>query len=152
MLRRESVQRAHGSSVQAVHPLLGAHVHLREEPERHVWQGEVGTDAHPWLADHQIHGVAAFPGAGYCEMALAAAAATLGERAEVRDVTFEQTLLLAGRTEVSSTATVTGPGGSSSPWTPTKTASASGGPARSCTPCRQSTAARPGRPRTTWQR
>ncbi len=110
MLRRESVQRAHGSSVQAVHPLLGAHVHLREEPERHVWQGEVGTDAHLWLADHQIHGVAAFPGAGYCEMALAAAAATLGERAEVRDVTFEQTLLLAGRTEVSSTATVTGPG------------------------------------------
>ncbi|ORA83826.1 hypothetical protein BST27_30895, partial [Mycobacterium intermedium] len=41
---------AHGSSV-AVHPLLGPHVRLAEEPERHVWQGEVGTDALPWLAD-----------------------------------------------------------------------------------------------------
>ncbi|MCA2242618.1 type I polyketide synthase [Mycobacterium sp. WUMAC-067] len=109
MLSRETVERPHGASLQAVHPLLGAHVHLREEPERHVWQGEVGTDAHPWLADHQIHGVAAFPGAAYCEMALAAAAA-LGERAEVRDVTFEQTLLLGGHTQVSSTATVIAPG------------------------------------------
>lgn len=110
LLRRESAERAHGASLQAVHPLLGAHVHLREEPERHVWQGEVGTDAHPWLADHQIHGVAAFPGAAYCEMALAAAAAALGERAEVRDVTFEQTLLLADHTAASATATVTAPG------------------------------------------
>lgn len=110
LLRRESAERTHGASLQAVHPLLGAHVHLREEPERHVWQGEVGTDAHPWLADHQIHGVAAFPGAAYCEMALAAAAAALGERAEVRDVTFEQTLLLANHTAASATATVTAPG------------------------------------------
>ena len=30
----------------AVHPLLGAHVRLPEEPERHVWQGDVGTAAH----------------------------------------------------------------------------------------------------------
>ncbi len=110
MLSRESVEQAHGASLQAVHPLLGAHVHLREEPERHVWQGDVGTDAHPWLADHQIYGVAAFPGAAYCEMALAAAGAALGERAEVRDVTFEQTLLLADHTQASSTATVTAPG------------------------------------------
>lgn len=110
MLSRESEQRAHGASLQAVHPLLGAHVHLREEPERHVWQGEIGTDAHPWLADHQIHGVAAFPAAAYCEMAIAAAAATLGEHAEVRDVTFEQTLLLADQTQASSTATVTAAG------------------------------------------
>lgn len=110
LLRRESAERVHGASLQAVHPLLGAHVHLREEPERHVWQGEVGTDAHPWLADHQINGVAAFPGAAYCEMALAAAAAALGERAEVRDVTFEQTLLLADHTAAAATATVTAPG------------------------------------------
>ncbi len=109
MLSREAVEQAHGASLQAVHPLLGAHVHLLEEPERHVWQGEVGTDAHPWLADHQIHGVAAFPGAAYCEMALAAAGAALGERGEVRDVTFEQTLLLDDRTQASSTATVSAP-------------------------------------------
>ncbi len=86
LLSRESADQARGAAVQAVHPLLGAHVHLHEEPERHVWQGEVGTEAHPWLADHQIHSVAAFPGAAYCEMALAAARTTLGESSEVADV------------------------------------------------------------------
>ncbi|WP_044487037.1 sulfolipid-1 biosynthesis phthioceranic/hydroxyphthioceranic acid synthase [Mycobacterium colombiense] len=110
MLTREATEQAHGASVRAVHPLLGAHVHLREEPERHVWQGEIGTENHPWLADHQIHSVAAFPGAAYCEMALAAARAALGERAEVRDVAFERTLLLADETPASSVATVTAPG------------------------------------------
>ena len=63
----------------AVHPLLGAHVRLPEEPERHAWQAEVGTAALPWLGDHQIHNVAALPGAAYCEMALAAARTVLGE-------------------------------------------------------------------------
>ena len=110
MLSRESTEQARGASVQAVHPLLGAHVHLHEEPERHVWQGEVGTGAHPWLADHQIHTVAALPGAAYCEMALAAATAAFGERSEVRDIRFEQTLLLDGETLASSAATVAAPG------------------------------------------
>jgi polyketide synthase 3/4 len=111
MLTREGQdQQSHGASLQAVHPLLGAHVHLFEEPERHVWQGEVGTVAHPWLEDHQIHGVPALPGAAYCEMALAASFITLGEGAEVRDVRFEQTLLLAGETSVSSSAAVVSPG------------------------------------------
>ncbi|OBB89675.1 type I polyketide synthase [Mycobacterium sp. 852002-40037_SCH5390672] len=110
MLSREATEHAHGATVQAVHPLLGAHVHLQEEPERHVWQGEVGIGAHPWLADHQIYSVAAFPGAAYCEMALAAAHAALGEWAEVRDVKFEQTLLLGDETPASSVARVTAPG------------------------------------------
>ena len=42
-------------------------------------KGEVGTDAQPWLGDHQIRNVAVLPGAAYCEMALAAAHAVLGE-------------------------------------------------------------------------
>lgn len=96
---------AHGSSV-AVHPLLGPHVRLAEEPERHVWQGEVGTDALPWLADHQIHGAAALPGAAYCEMALTAARTVLGEASEVRDVRFEQLLLLDEQTSIGASATV----------------------------------------------
>ncbi|MGD1252931.1 sulfolipid-1 biosynthesis phthioceranic/hydroxyphthioceranic acid synthase [Mycobacterium seoulense] len=110
MLSREATEQAHGASVQAVHPLLGAHVHLHEEPERHVWQGVVGTEAHPWLGDHRIHHVSALPGAAYCEMALAAARAALGERSEVRDITFERTLLLDDRTQASSAATVVAPG------------------------------------------
>ncbi|MCW1959068.1 MAG: polyketide synthase dehydratase domain-containing protein, partial [Mycobacterium sp.] len=106
MLSREDQdQPGHGSSVVSVHPLLGAHVHLDEEPARDVWQGEVGTDAHPWLADHMIHNIAALPGAAYCEMALAAALAALGEQAEVHEIRFEQTLLLDEQTPISASAT-----------------------------------------------
>lgn len=111
MLSRESQDHpTHGSTVKAVHPLLGAHVHLFEEPERHVWQGETGTAAHPWLDDHQIHGVAALPGAAYCEMALSAARATIGDASEVRAVRFEQTLLLDAETLISAAASVVAPG------------------------------------------
>ena len=82
------------------HPLLGAHVRLLEEPERHAWHSEVGTAAMPWLDDHRVHNVAALPGAAYCEMALAAARTVLGEGSEVRDIRFEQMLLLADETPV----------------------------------------------------
>ncbi|SOX53019.1 Mycocerosic acid synthase, partial [Mycobacterium ahvazicum] len=101
---------AAGGRTVSVHPLLGAHVRLLEEPERHVWQGEVGTTAQPWLADHQVHGVAALPGAAYCEMALAAARATLGDASEVRDIRFERMLLLDGETALSADAAVQSPG------------------------------------------
>jgi polyketide synthase 5 len=101
---------ANGASTVSVHPLLGAHVHVHEEPERHLWQADVGTAAQPWLGDHQIHTVAALPGAAYCEMALAAARAVLGEGSEVRDVRFEQMLLLDDETSVSAVATVASPG------------------------------------------
>ena len=119
---------AHGGCTVAVHPLLGAHVRLQEEPERHVWQAEVGTAALPWLGDHQIHDVAALPGAAYCEMALAAARAVLGEASEVRDIRFEQMLLLDEQTPVGAV----GVGAmrrvsSTSPWRPTRRASKRGG-------------------------
>lgn len=101
---------ARGTCTIAVHPLLGAHVRLPEEPERHVWQGEVGTAAHPWLGDHCVNNVAALPGAAYCEMALAAARTVLGETSEVRDIRFEALLLLDDETPVSAVASVTSPG------------------------------------------
>ena len=101
---------AQGAYSVAVHPLLGSHVRLPEEPERHAWEGEVGTDALPWLGDHQVHNVAALPGAAYCEMALAAARTVLGEHSEVRDVRFEQMLLLDEQTPITAVATVASPG------------------------------------------
>ena len=100
----------HGGCTVSVHPLLGAHVRLQEEPERHVWQAEVGTAAQPWLGDHQIHNVAVLPGAAYCEMALAAARAVLGEASEVRDIRFEQALLLDEQTTVGASASLSSPG------------------------------------------
>lgn len=100
----------HGGSTLSVHPLLGQHVRLSEEPERHVWQADVGTAAQPWLGDHQIHDVAALPGAAYCEMALAAAREVMGEGADVRNVVFEQMLLLDEQTPVSAVASISAPG------------------------------------------
>ena len=100
----------HGGCTVSVHPLLGAHVRLQEEPERHVWQGEVGTAAQPWLGDHRIRNVAVLPGAAYCEMALAAAHAVLGEASEVRDIHFEQVLLLDEQTTVGASAALSSPG------------------------------------------
>ncbi|MDT5019272.1 MAG: polyketide synthase 5, partial [Mycobacterium sp.] len=86
------------------HPLLGQHVRLQGEPERHVWQAEVGTDAHPWLADHVVHDAAVLPAAAYCEMALAAAHTVLGDAAEARDIRFEQPVPLQARTTVGAVA------------------------------------------------
>jgi phthioceranic/hydroxyphthioceranic acid synthase len=103
-------QQSKGGFSVAVHPLLGSHVRLPEEPERHAWQADVGTATLPWLGDHQIHNVAALPGAAYCEMALTAAHAVLGEGSEARDVRFEAMLLLDEETPVSAVATVTSPG------------------------------------------
>ncbi len=93
-------RQAEGARTIAVHPLLGAHVRLPEEPERHVWQGDVGTADLPWLGDHQVHSVPALPGAAFCEMALAAAGEVLGDNCEVRDISFEEMLMLDERTPV----------------------------------------------------
>ncbi|MGZ4583088.1 MAG: sulfolipid-1 biosynthesis phthioceranic/hydroxyphthioceranic acid synthase [Mycobacterium sp.] len=110
LLSREGhSSRALRSSVP-VHPLMGQHVRLPEEPERHVWQAEIGTATLPWLADHQVHGTAALPGAAYCEMAMAAARTVFGEASGVRDVRFEQMVLLDEETQISITATADVPG------------------------------------------
>jgi polyketide synthase 5 len=105
ILTRDGLEQ--GASTLAVHPLLGAHVRLPEVPERHVWQSDVGTNAQPWLGDHQVHSVAALPGAAYCEMALAAARAVLGEASEAHDIAFEAMLLLEEETPVSAVASLT---------------------------------------------
>ena len=94
----------------AAHPLLGAHVRLVEEPERHAWQSDVGTVAVPWLADHRVHEVAALPGAAYCEMAIAAAEQLFPAGSEVRDVRFEDLLLLDDHTELTAVAALDAPG------------------------------------------
>jgi acyl transferase domain-containing protein/NADPH:quinone reductase-like Zn-dependent oxidoreductase/acyl carrier protein len=110
MLQRHSAGQSPGDHVMAAHPLLGAHVRLLEEPRRHVWQADVGTSVLPWLVDHQVNNVPAMPGAAFCEMALAAARAALGDAAEVRDVRFERMLLLEEQTPVSAEAAERVPG------------------------------------------
>lgn len=110
VLERQTADQGRGAHLVPTHPLLGSHVRLFEEPERHVWAGEVGTAALPWLVDHQVNNVAAMPGAAFCEMALAAARTALGDAAEVRDVRFERMLLLENETGISVEAAVKCPG------------------------------------------
>ncbi|PJE22951.1 MAG: polyketide synthase [Mycobacterium sp.] len=106
--------RTQGGCTITVHPLLGSHVRLAEEPERHVWQTDIGTATLGWLEDHQVRNVAALPGAAYCEMALAAAAEIFGEGPgevlETRDIVFEQMLLLDEETPIDAVASVQAPG------------------------------------------
>lgn len=99
-----------GACTVAAHPLLGPHVRLQEEPERHVWQAEVGTDALPWLSHHRIRNVPVLPAAAYCEMALTAARVVLDGPHEVREICFEQALLLDKQTTVGASASLSSPG------------------------------------------
>jgi polyketide synthase 5 len=101
---------ANGSRTIAVHPLMGAHVQVQEQPERHVWQSDVGTGAHPWLSGHQIRDATALPGAIYCEMALSAARTVLGEASELCDIRIEQLLMLDEETPIGAVASVEAPG------------------------------------------
>jgi polyketide synthase 5 len=110
LLDRELHDSAPGVPSVSVHPLLGSHVVLPQEPEEHLWQGNVGTESHPWLSDHRVHQVAVLPGAAYCEMALAAVQPVLGGDGEVHDLTFHDMLLLDEATPVWVSAAVTSPG------------------------------------------
>ena len=97
-------------AVRAVHPLLGSHVQLWEEPERHVWQAEFGTEENAWPADLSVLGATALAEAFYCEMALAAAHVALGGSAEVHELRFDNTIDGDRPTLLCSAATATFPG------------------------------------------
>ena len=97
--------------VLSTHPLLNVHRALHEEPERHIWASEVGLNAHPWLADHRVNGMPLFPGAGFCEMALAAARTALGTSlVEVQAMTFDHALRLEPSVPIVCTAVLDRPG------------------------------------------
>lgn len=103
ILEPQAVDAGRGAHLVSAHPLLGPYVRLPEEPERHVWAAEIGPVTLPWLADFQIDDVAAMPGAVFCEMAMSAARTTLGDAAEVRDLSFER-MSLEGDQHFSATA------------------------------------------------
>lgn len=102
--------KAQGGASIAVHPLLGSHVRLSEEPVRHIWQADVGTETLTWLGDHRVHDAAALPWAAFCEMALSAAGEVFGEESEAHDIAFEQLLSLDDQTPIDAVASVDAPG------------------------------------------
>src|SRR6185369_2850198 len=67
----------------AMHPLLGAPVILMRAPRDRVWQAVVDLERLPYIDDHRVQGLAVLPGAGYVEMAMAAAAQAFGAQKRV---------------------------------------------------------------------
>ncbi len=78
------------------HPLLGRLFQPANHPGTHYWEQRVSVADLPYLADHRVAGELVFPGAGFVEMALAAAKEVVGEESFVlQDLAFEWMLVLA---------------------------------------------------------
>jgi acyl transferase domain-containing protein/NADPH:quinone reductase-like Zn-dependent oxidoreductase/NADP-dependent 3-hydroxy acid dehydrogenase YdfG/acyl carrier protein len=88
---RESEHSRRSRLGQSIHPLLGRR-RLAPEPSWHVTLDPAEL---PYLADHRIDDSPVFPGAGYVEMALAAAREIFGPvPCVVEDIEFRKLLLL----------------------------------------------------------
>ncbi len=74
-----------------VHPLLGSRLQLAQP----TWNGLIDKATLNYLEDHRIQGAVVYPGAGYVEMALAAAKEIFGERSYLlEDLEFQKALFL----------------------------------------------------------
>ncbi|MGF1424944.1 SDR family NAD(P)-dependent oxidoreductase [Kitasatospora sp. LaBMicrA B282] len=98
------------------HPLLGNGVEVPRTDGERLFTASVGTDTVPWLADHRVRGIPAMPAVGYAEIALAAATdstiAACGPAGavEITGLYFEDLLLLAEATTLTTTLTPTADG------------------------------------------
>lgn len=88
-------RRAGAARREGDHPLLGTRIDPASQPEVHLWEQSISVEAFPYLADHRVQGEVVFPGAGYAEMALSAAADLYGEGASwLEEITIEQVLVI----------------------------------------------------------
>ncbi|GGV10439.1 type I polyketide synthase [Streptomyces spectabilis] len=92
----------------AGHPLLGAAVELADG-QGLVCTGRLGTDTHPWLADHAVGQTVLLPGTAFADIALAAGG-RLGLD-EVEELTLAAPLVLPERGGVRLRVTVGGDDG-----------------------------------------
>ena len=83
----------------ARHPLLG----VRQSAPNPVWQSLVRHDRPAFVADHRVEGAVVFPGAGYAELALAAAVQTFGpgKGVALENLKIEAPLVLDGKPRTS---------------------------------------------------
>jgi len=71
----EPLRRTNAISGHGLHPLLGFQFDSSIAPGEHVWQQSLNIDGFAYLTDHRVQGEVVFPGAGFAEMAIAAAIA-----------------------------------------------------------------------------
>ncbi|MGZ8190185.1 MAG: SDR family NAD(P)-dependent oxidoreductase [Methylococcaceae bacterium] len=75
-----------------VHPLLGYPLPQHEL----IWENQLDTQLYPYLADHKVGGAVVFPGAGFIELALAAAYQTHpSDTLEIEELEIRSPLLLS---------------------------------------------------------
>ncbi|MDO9106548.1 MAG: SDR family NAD(P)-dependent oxidoreductase [Methylovulum sp.] len=75
-----------------IHPLLGYAVPQHEL----LWENQLDTQAQPYLSDHNVGGAVVFPGAGFAELALAAAIQVhSGDFIEIEELEIRSPLLLS---------------------------------------------------------
>ncbi|MGQ5668681.1 polyketide synthase dehydratase domain-containing protein, partial [Streptomyces sp. ECR2.10] len=79
----------------AEHPLLGAAVRVAGSEEA-LFTGRLSLRTHPWLRDHAVTGTVLFPGTGFLELALCAAAQLGYDRVE--ELTIAAPLVVPERT------------------------------------------------------
>ncbi len=77
----------------AGHPLLGAAVELAGDREGLLFTGRLSLTGHSWLRDHAVMGTVLLPGAGFVELALAAAERVGAQ--EIEELTLHAPLLLS---------------------------------------------------------
>ncbi len=73
------------------HPLLTAAIELPDD-EGHLFTGRLALTAHPWLADHAIHGVTILPGTAYVDLLLSVAEHTGSDH--IDDLTLQAPLIV----------------------------------------------------------
>ena len=93
----ESVEAREDRLYSEAHPLLGQ----RMSAVHPTWELELDSRLLPYLADHRIQGNVLFPGAGYVELALAAAQEVFGEGHYIlEELTFRKALFLPEDSDV----------------------------------------------------
>ena len=76
------------------HPLLG----YRLAQHTLTWESQLDTGRRPWLADHVVGNAAIFPGAGFIELALAAAARWRDARPlDIEELEIQAPMMLDGQ-------------------------------------------------------
>lgn len=89
--------RAFHAEFHTAHPLLGGKVALAGVANETRYESYLEPDSPSWLPDHQVMGHTVMPGAGYVEMAIAAAGV-----ADLTQIVFEQPLRPTSRTAMQS--------------------------------------------------
>jgi acyl transferase domain-containing protein len=76
-----------------IHPVRSAY--RSQEPDTHVFEGEVSLEGVPFLTDHRVQGRAVFPAAAYAELALGAKRAAFGRSpVALENLEYESPILL----------------------------------------------------------